>query len=297
MNDKSSPGLPKLIGAIFLLQVLDAFCFPITRYGTQIIEPFTFAFYRYLISSVVLLLIVRARKSQMPVKRKDWWRIVVLAILIIPGNQTLYVLGQSMTSAGHGAFLFASGPVWMFILAIIHLKEKLRIRRVIGILIAFGGVLVLVLGDGIQYDAESLKGDLLIVISVMAWSYYTILGKRLVQQYGALRMTAYALAIGAAIYAPFGAYRAYVFDYSAVTWGAWGAVLFMALGMSVGLYVLWYWLVKHMDISRLAIWHNFYPVMAAVVAFFALGEPLTGMFVLGGIAVLGGVIAAESGKH
>jgi drug/metabolite transporter (DMT)-like permease len=278
---------------ILLLQLLDAFCFPVTRYGTQFIEPFSFAFFRFVISSIILLVIVLSGRRQPPIERRDYWRIILLAILIIPFNQTLYMFGQSLTAAGHGAFLFATSPVWIFLLALIHLKEKLMWKRVAGIVAAFAGVLVIMLSGGMEFGVEYFWGDLIILAAVVAWSYYTIIGKPLVQKYGALRITAYALATGSALYFPFGLYRALMFDYSQAPAGAWGAVAFMALGMSVLLYVLWYWVLKYMDASRLAIWHNFFPVISAVVAYYTLGEPLTTAFVLGGIVVLGGVVITE----
>jgi len=278
---------------ILLLQVLDALCFPVTRYGTQFIEPFTFAFYRFVISSIVLLAIVLSGKRRPPIERRDYWRIILLAILIIPFNQTLYMFGQSLTAAGHGAFLFATSPVWIFLLAIIHLKEKLLWQRMVGIVVAFAGVVAIMSSGSMEFGIEYLWGDLIILVAVLAWSYYTIIGKPLVEKYGALRITAYALGTGSALYFPFGLYRALVFDYSRATPGAWGAVAFMALGMSVLLYVLWYWVLKYMDASRLAIWHNLFPVISVIVAYFALGESLTTAFVFGGIVVLGGVIVAE----
>jgi len=287
------PGLIILLPVILLLQVLDALCFPITRYGTQFIEPFTFAFYRFVISSIVLLAIVLSGKRRPPIERRDYWRIILLAILIIPFNQTFYMFGQSLTAAGHGAFLFATSPVWIFLLAIIHLKEKLLWQRMVGIVVAFAGVVAIMSSGSMEFGIEYLWGDLIILVAVLAWSYYTIIGKPLVEKYGALRITAYALATGSALYFPFGLYRALVFDYSRATPGAWGAVAFMALGMSVLLYVLWYWVLKYMDASRLAIWHNLFPVISVIVAYFALGEPLTTAFVLGGIVVLVGVIIAE----
>ena len=58
---------------------------------------------------------------------------------------------------------------------------------------------------------------MIILVSVLAWGYYTVLGKKLVQKYGALRMTAYALAIGSAMYLPFGGWFALQYDYSQAT--------------------------------------------------------------------------------
>jgi len=84
------------------------------------------------------------------------------------------------------------------------------------------------------------------------------------------------------------------YDYSQATLGAWGAVLYMALGLSVFVYVLWYWLLKYMDASRIAVYHNIQPVIATVVAYIFLGETLTVPFIIGGLIVLAGVITSET---
>ncbi|MBN1211680.1 MAG: EamA family transporter [candidate division Zixibacteria bacterium] len=275
------------------LQTVASLCYPIAKYGLETIEPFTFAFYRYVISSTVLLAIVKFKKYKTPVARKDYFRVILIGFLIIPFNQTLFLVGQSMTAAGHGAFLFATTPVFIFILALIHLKEKLVWRRAIGITLALAGVMTIMSSGAIEVSTHYLLGDMIIIVSVTAWAYYTILGKDLVRKYGALRMTAYALSAGSALYFPFGLYMALKYDYSQATLGAWGSVLYMALGLSVFVYVLWYWLLKYMDASRVAVYHNIQPVIATVVAYVFLGEVLTVPFIIGGLIVLAGVITSE----
>lgn len=70
-------------------------------------------------------------------------------------------------------------------------------------------------------------------------------------------------------------------------------LLYVALGVSVGAYVLWYWLLKRMEVTRLAVFHNLQPVIASVVAFAFFGEAITGSSVLGGAIVLTGVLITE----
>ena len=130
--------------------------------------------------------------------------------------------------------------------------------------------------------------------AVFAWVYYTILGKPLVMKYGAIRVTAYSLSFGSAVYFPFGLYRALNFNYAAVPWTAWLSVLYAALGVSVTAYVLWYWLLKQMEASRLAVFNNIQPVIASVVAMLFLGEPINLTFILGGAIVLTGVLITET---
>jgi len=205
----------------------------------------------------------------------------------------MYLYGQKLTAAGHGSLLFATVPIWIFLGAMIHLKEKFRWRRAVGVLIGLTGVIVIITAGAVEIGREDLTGDLIILLAVIAWAYYSILGKPLVEKYGAFRVTAYALASGSALYLPFGLYRAVVFDYSQVTIGAWLSVLYVALGVSVAAYVLWYWVLKQMDASRIAVWHNIQPIIASVVAYFFLHEPLGWSFVIGGVIVLIGVIVTE----
>ncbi len=284
-----------LITAAISIQLVASGAFPMAKFGLAIIEPYTFAFYRYLISSAVLLALAYFQKSRVPIERADWPKIFLLGVLIIPLNQTAFLVGQSMTGAGHGAVMFAITPVALLILAVVHLKEKLTIRRGIGSAIAFAGVMVIMLSGALDISIDYLIGDAIILVAVLAWAYYSIIGKLLVRKYGALQLTAYAMASGTILYLPFGAYRAWIFDYSEVTLAAWGTVLYLALGLSITVYVLWYWLLKQMDASRAAVYHNIQPVVATLLAWMFLGEQVTTAFLVGGVVVLIGVITSETG--
>ena len=288
-----TPSTAFLVGVLVFQQIVGALTFPIAKYGLTHIEPFTFALYRYLISSAVLLMFVKMTNTKVPIERCDVWKIFGLGIIIIPFNQTFYLWGQSMTAAGHGSVLFATVPIWIVMAAMIHLKEKLSWRRGIGIVIAMIGVFAIVTGGAVEIGTEYLLGDLLILVAVIAWVYYTIIGKPLVQKYGAIRITAYALASGSLLYTPFGLYMAANFDHSLVPAAAWWSVLYVAIGTSVIAYVLWYWVLKYMEASRIAVFHNIQPVIASGVAFVWLGEPMGLSFLAGGAVALIGVIIAE----
>ena len=282
-----------LISMLVVQQMLGALTYPIAKYGLSIIEPFTFAFYRYVLSSIVLLTIVRLRNRKPPIERRDAWRIFGLGVLIIPFNQTTYLYGQKLTGAGHGALLFSTVPIWIFIGGLIYLKEKFVLKRALGVVSGLAGVIIIMAGGAIELGTQYLIGDLIILVAVLAWAAYTLIGRPLVIKYGAFRVTAYALASGSALYFPFGLYRAVIFDYSSSTVGAWLSVVYVALGISVAAYVLWYWLLKYMEATRIAVFHNIQPVIAAAVAFIFLGESVGLSFILGGIVVLIGVLVTE----
>lgn len=288
-----TPGFPLAI-ALLAQQVLGALTFPVARYGLREIDPYTFAFFRFVISSLVLLFLARIRRSSPAIDKKDYRKIFLLGAIIIPFNQTTYLVGQSLTAAGHGALLFATVPIWLFVAALVFLKEKFVLRRGIGVAIGLLGVLLIMGGGAIEFSSRYLWGDLIILVSVLAWVSYTILGKPLVIKYGALRVTAYALSFGTLLYLPFGLYRALSFDYTGVSTGAWLSVLYVALGVSVVAYVLWYWLLKHLAASRLAVFNNIQPVIASLAAWVFLGEPIGLSFIIGGLVVLTGVLVTTA---
>ncbi len=282
-----------LLAVMFLQQCFGALTFPVARAGLAHIEPFTFAFFRFILAAVVLLGMVRVRRYRVPIERSDYGRIVGLGALIIFLNQLTYLAGQALTGAGHGALLFATTPIWIFVLAMVHLGERPRWRRSLGIALALAGV-VTIMSTGVEaFGRESLLGDGIILVSVLAWAYYAILGKPLATKYGATRVTAYALASGAVLYAPFGLVRAFTFDYGSVPPAAWLSVAYVGLGTSIGSYVLWYWLLKQMEATRVAVFHNVQPVIAIVLAHLFLGEPLGPTFLVGAAVVLTGVLITE----
>ncbi len=282
-----------IISVLIIQQILGALSFPISKYGLEFIEPFTFAFYRFLLASIALLVVVLFRKHDVKIVKSDYLKVIGLGVLIIPFNQVLFLVGQSYTAASHGSLLFATTPIWIFIAAFIHLKERPSMRRVLGICIALGGVAAVMTSGAISLGTEYLFGDMLILFAVIAWSYYTILGKKLVEKYGALRVTAYSLSSGYLLYMPFGIYKSIHLDYSVVPLDAWWSVVYMAIGTSVFAYVLWYWVLKYMEASRIAVYHNMQPFIAAGVAYLWLGEPISAVLIFGGLVAITGIVIAE----
>lgn len=296
-ESESVPGMTAIVVAIVFQQIVASLCYPIAKVGLAIIEPFTFAFFRYLLASAALLTIVKFKKYNRPIEKRDIPRILLLGFLIIPLNQTLFLLGQSKTAAGHGAFLFSTIPIWIFLLAMIHLKERAPVTRALGIVLALSGVVVIMWNGFVTLGTQYLLGDAIILISVLAWAYYTIIGKGMVRKYGALRMTAYALSSGAAMYFPFGLVRALQFDYSKAEPIAWFSIAYMAIGLSVVVYLIWYWLLKYLEASRIAVYQNIQPIIASIVAYFFLAEPLGLGFIVGGSIVICGVVLSEIPPH
>ncbi len=282
-----------MYGVILFHQTITALTFPVAKVGLAQLDPYVYAFFRFSISCVIYLPVLIKLGVFRKIQLKIHLRTLIIGMILIPFNQVLFLHGQSMTAASHSSLLFATIPIHIYIMAIIFLKEKATVRRTAGILIAAAGVYLILHQGDVKFGSETLKGDFLVLIAVFAWAVATIMVKPLATIYGAFKITGMALVYGSLLYLPFGFYQARAFDYSAVTHVGWLSVIYMGVVVSVLAYVLWYWLLKYLEASRLAIAQNLQPIIASTVAAIFLAEPIGPKFVIGGMIVLSGVILTE----
>jgi drug/metabolite transporter (DMT)-like permease len=278
---------------IIIQQVLAAMAFPVARLGLNDIDPFVYAFFRFAISSIIYIPILLYLRRNGKIQFSDNLKIFLIGIILILLNQVVFLVGQSKTTAGHSSLLFATIPIFVYILAIIFLNEKATIRRTLGILIAAGGVYIILSNGAVGFGGEFLLGDLLVLGAVIAWAVCTVMAKPLIEKYGAFRVVGLALVYGSFVYLPYGLYRTMSVELSAISGRAWFSIFYLAGGVSVLAYFLWYWVLKYMEASRLAVVQNIQPVMAIAVASVMLAETISRHFVIGGIIVLFGVILNE----
>ena len=253
------------------------------------IPPLDMAFLRFMIAAVILWPLGerwrRGRKIDPADNRKFWG----LGILAIPINQGFFLYGLNWTTAGHGALLYALTPLFVMILAAWMLREKITLMRTIGIIIAFAGVVLVLAEQGVKLSPGQFTGDVLILLAVIAWSYYTVLGKPLIKKYGAMVVTARAMTYGTILFLPLGLYSIRNFQPATVAWDAWLGLLYCAIITSVLAYTLWYWALHFIDAAQVAIFNNMQPIIAALLGWAILSEPLTSVFIAGGVLVLIGV--------
>ncbi len=248
---------------------------------------------RFVLSALFLFALMLVSKNMRRIEKSDYKGLVLLGIICIPVNQGLFLWGLSYTSPTHGALLYSTLPVFVFLLAHFYLKEEFRWQKVFGIALAFAGVLYIMLEKGLKFETRYLFGDSLILLAVITWALYTILGKPYLNRYGPPFLTFAAVAIGTVIFLPFGIIPAVQYDWGSVSAKALlslGYIAFLTSGIA---YILWYYALSKMEASRLAVVNNFQPVIASLLSFAFYGERFSLGFVLAGIVVLIGVLLVE----
>ena len=133
------------------------------------IDPATFTTIRLLSGAIALWLIVRVR-DRVSVREGNWF-----SALALFGYAIAFSLAYTSLPAGTGALLLFGAVQATMIGYGLWTGERLKPLQIVGLLIAFAGLIALLL-PGIS--APSPQGTVLMLAAGVGWGVYSLLGRR-----------------------------------------------------------------------------------------------------------------------
>jgi drug/metabolite transporter (DMT)-like permease len=256
----------------------------VTRIALETIPPITLLFFRYVIASVVLLgLCVNGRKSlRIEAKdRKSFLFIVILGYFIAVGSQ---VMGTKYAGAAVASLVNSMNPIFITLFAVILLKEKIIISKVVAGFASLTGVYIILGGAS---SVGTVWGVGFSLASVLLWSVTAIYVRKITRKYDPLVVTTYAIAIAAVCSFPIAGYEILLRPH---------AGLFSTVNILCVLYLgaictaipnlLWN---KSLSLVEASTCSLFYPIQPLV---FVLSERIDPKFEAGSLLIVGGIIYA-----
>ena len=274
--------------AIFAVSLFFSLTHIAAKEAVMKLSPWVVAFYRFVIGSATLFLLMKMTGKKITLHPVDRWRFVTLAFLAVPVNQMTFLIGIHYTPASHPALMYATTPAWVLLLTVWLRVEKLRWWKWAGIGLAMIGVAVLFAGELISFNKGTILGDMLIIVAVLSWALYTALGKPIVERYGSLEPTFVVLTFGLFLNLPFGLIPVMTADYSQTNATVWLSIVYIGVFASGLAYFLWYWLLERIRPSQVAIITCTQPPLPALLAWIIFGTvPPYHLLVSGFIVLLG----------
>ena len=229
-----------------------------------------------------------------PWTRRDVRLLAFLGMIGVGLNQFFFVLGISMTTVSHAAIMIGLTPVTVLMLAAVMGLESRSVMRLIGMMTALGGVVLLQFSSS-RSEGATLLGDVCIYLASFTFAVFTVRGKLETSRLGGVVVNTFAYVGTAIVMLPITVGYSLNFDFSRVTWVAWTSLLYMAIFPSVVCYSIYYYALTHAPASRVAAFSYLQPLLATVMAIPLLGEQPTKSLATGGAFVLLGVFLAERG--
>ncbi|MGE5559806.1 MAG: DMT family transporter [Chloroflexota bacterium] len=273
--------------------------FVAARIGLNELTPFQLATARFVTATAVFLpiLIVLLIKGQRLALR-DLPTVALLAFLGITTYFYIQFAGVGLTGPSNSSVLVSLSPVWVALFGHFFLGERLNARALLGIVVGCAGAAIVATHGrfGFGTSRNDLIGSGLILVNTLEWATYTVVGRRVVSRYQPLFLTACIAVTGTAMLIPL----SLVLGAFPSSWrfapATWGAVIYLGAISSVLCYSVWYFALKHLEASRVAVFQYFQPLVSIIVAWALLHEQPTLSLIVGGAAIIAGVAIVTANR-
>jgi drug/metabolite transporter (DMT)-like permease len=222
--------------------------------------------------------------------------LAAISLIGLFGYFVFAIFGFAYAPAGIGTLIMSTQPMLIAMLASFVGSEKLSIQIIIGLLISFGGSILLVwgngFGDGTAAGFEIARGCGLIFIGGVAWSIFVVFSKSLIQSYGAIKITGLSNIIIALPLLPLVNTSLITKTMNLNTDAIFGLVFLSTLGATASV-VTWNYAAGKLQPSLLGSSLYIMPIIAVFAGWAILSEPITSNVIIAAAIILAGVAISQ----
>jgi drug/metabolite transporter (DMT)-like permease len=269
--------------------------YAVTRIVLDDVGPATLGLARVLIGAVLLLGWAGWRPAPGP--RAGWTTgdRVRVALMGVVGFALAFAFGNwgiAHSTASNAALLITVEPTALLGLSPLLLGERLSRREALGAGLTLLGAVVVVV-NGIPGLTRSLmphwRGDLLLILSGLAYAGYSLLGRDVLTRHPVSRVTTHSVVWGAAAIAPLAVLEWRAGPPPAWTEAAVAGTLYLGVVITALGYATWNWALERVGAARVAAFVNVQPLAGALLGVWWLRELLTPFTVAGGLLIVAGL--------
>ena len=261
------------------------------------VGPTQVATLRFLFGAAFILLLLMGQRQGRFVAaafKQDGLPIALLGAVGVFLTFFLLHEGIESTSASTAAVIFSMNPVFTVLFASLVLRERLGRVGWVGVGLGLLGAFAAITGFRFSrlFSREDFLGSILVLVSAATWSVYTVYGKRYSERYGSAVISFLTMAIGSGLLAVLLTIRGGWGEMAGYDLRAWAWLLYLGV-VTVGLgYILYFEGMRRVPASRGASLFYLKPVLALILAHFALGEPISYTLLLASVMVASGILLA-----
>jgi len=286
----------KIVELLLLLAiVIWALNFTVVKFSLMEIDPMSFNSFRFLLAIGTMYGILLRSGQKLVVHKGDWPRVIGLGLL---GNllyQCLFIIGLNWTFAANGAVMLGTTPVWVALSGWLFMRQTLRWYTILGIVAAFSGIVLIMEGSatGITLSAETIVGDLSVLLSAVVFGLYTLLSRPLLARYTPIQLTMLMMLTGGVAVILAGVPWVLRLDIGSISMAAWGGVFYSGVLSIAVSYMIWNYGIRQVGAIRTSTFQNLIPVLGLMFGVLLLKEELLPLQYLGATLTVVGIVLAR----
>ena len=263
------------------------------RISLETIPPLLMAAMRWIAAGGLLILVLALRGERLPARR-EWPSLALLGILLLGFGNGAVVWAEQTVPSGLTAVLVATSPFWMVgIDALMPDGEAITLRRLLGLLIGFGGIVMLVWPE-IRLDGSGrgfLGGVIAAQIACVGWgvgsSYARHRGRGHASEENVLATAAFEMLFGGIalliVSVALGETARLAF-----TPRTGGALLYLIVVGAIAGFSAYAYALKHLPVATVSLYAYVNPIIAVILGTLVLQEPFGVRMLVAALVVLAG---------
>jgi len=255
--------------------------------AVQTLPPLLSAGIRFCIAGLVLLGVMAARRG-LRFDREQLAGAAIVGLLLLVGGNGFVVLAERTVPSGLTALIIASVPLWIVVFRRFA-GDRIHPSTFVGVAVGFTGVALLVVGRG--SGGADPTGLGLLLVATVSWALGTFLSPRLRLPRDGLLSTGIQQLAGGIILVVLAAALGELSHLEPATWST-GSLLAMGYLVVFGsllAFTAYGWLLQHAPVSLVATYAYVNPVVAVLLGFVVLAEPITPSIVAGAAIIIAAV--------
>jgi drug/metabolite transporter (DMT)-like permease len=259
------------------------------------IKPFGFIVLR-VSSALLLFLVFHALFVRQRVDKKDLIPLAISAIFGSAANMLLFFAGLEITTPIHASVLMLVTPVFVLLISLLTGAEKPSVQKIGGVMLSAMGALFLMGGIRLSFSADTLLGDVFIILNAISFAIYLVYVKKLMVKYNPFTVSRWNFIFGFIYVLPFGFGQLSDIEWASFTGEIWFYVVFICVGTTFLTYLLNAYALQHTGSSLVGTYIYLQPVVAGIIAVSKGMESLTVMKVIFILLIFAGVYLVSK-KH
>ncbi len=274
-----------------------AFSFIWSKTALEFYGPLTILSSRLILASVILMGLSKAIGKLNKIDKGDYKYLIILSFF----EPFLYFIGETFglqrVSPTIAAVMIATIPLFLPYAAWYFFQERITKYKVIGTFLSFIGVLLVIVNNEMQLNAD-IWGILLLLLAVLSAIGYTAVLKNLSHKYNSFTIVSWQSLLGLIGFLPlFLLFESQEASSVGFIWDGFFPIILLSIFGSILAFVLFTHSIKVLGVTRSGVFGNSIPVLTSLFSFLLFGEVLLGINYAGiGIVVLGLFISQRTSK-
>lgn len=251
--------------------------------------------HRFLVASFCIVLFRLLTKKSLRLSFQTIKKLAPIALFFPFLYFSLQTYGLLFVTSSEAGMLEAISPAFAVFFAFLFLKEHVRPIQIIGLFLSISGVILMQLVDYSADHGTSLKGTILILLSVVAVSCYQLLSKKTVSSISPLDISYAIILMGALVFTGLSVsqhllndtFSAFLTPFSSP--GYLLSILYLGILSTFGTSILTIFALSKIPMSNFSVFNNFSTLLSILAGVFLLKENFSVYHILGAVLILLGV--------